>query len=194
MVLPPGVDIENFDRNGFLGASADAGRSHASIQPAMAHVALAHHAALGIVLRHAVRAVPDAVLAADADLRVMIHDPGQRIFGISFHGTADQAGRLEAVIAAHRQVPALGFGINSAFDLADTAPVELRRVAVLLIAGHDAAFAADALGHVEVEAVLLAGFGRAARHERRRCGNRAAHSQREAMARGLVEQGELNRH
>ena len=54
--------------------------------------------------------------------------------------------------------------IPAAFDLADAAPVDRRRVAVLLVAGDDAALAADAAAHVEVKPVLLAGPRRARRH------------------------------
>jgi hypothetical protein len=46
-------------------------------------------------------------------------------------------------------------GIRSAFDLTDSAPVNIRRISVLLVAGDFAAVAPDALRHVEVESILL---------------------------------------
>ena len=49
-------------------------------------------------------------------------------------------------------------GPGAAFDLADAAPAKIGGVSVLLVAGDLAGTAADALRHVEVEAVLLAGF------------------------------------
>ena len=65
---------------------------------------------------------------------------------------------VDAVIAAHGQVQALGVGERSALDLAHAAPGNIRWVVVLLRAGDFAALAADALRHVEVEAVLLPVF------------------------------------
>ena len=48
-----------------------------------------------------------------------------------------------------------------ALDFAHAPPVDRRRIAVLFVAGHHAALAADALRHVEVKAILFAGFQRA---------------------------------
>lgn len=56
---------------------------------------------------------------------------------------------------------ALRIGIPTSFDLTDTAPIDLRGISILLIAGHYTAFAANALGHVEVKAILLTGLKRA---------------------------------
>src|ERR1051326_8241471 len=52
---------------------------------------------------------------------------------------------------------ALRIGIPSSFDLTDTPPIDLRWVSILFIAGHHTTFAANALGHVEVKAILFAG-------------------------------------
>ena len=71
-------------------------------QPAVAHVALPDHSALGVVLRHAVGAVPRAVLAADAGVRTVPHNSGYRILRIRIDRTPCEAGRFEAVIASHR--------------------------------------------------------------------------------------------
>ena len=67
------------------------------------------------------------------------------------------------MIAAHGEVVAVGVGPCAAFDLADAPPAEVGGVAVLLVAGDLAGAAADALGHVEVEAILFAGLERDAR-------------------------------
>src|SRR5688572_6587113 len=134
----------------------------------MAHVALTDDAALGVVLRHAVRTVPGAVLATDTGVGAVLDDAGERILRIGVDRAALEARRLEAVIAPHRQERAGRGREEPAFELADTPPVDRRGIAVLLVAGDDAALAADALPHVEVEAVLLAGFGGAPGHSRRR--------------------------
>ena len=48
-----------------------------------------------------------------------------------------------------------GVGIDAPFKLADTAPVDIRRVTVLFVTGDLAGAAADALRHVEVEPILF---------------------------------------
>src|SRR6185503_9994472 len=77
------------------------------------------------------------------------------------HRAAREARGLCAVVAAHREKGPRGIREPAAFDLADAAPVDRSGIAVLFVAGDDAALAADALPHVEVEAVLLAGLRRA---------------------------------
>ena len=56
-------------------------------------------------------------------------------------------------------------GKDAAFEFTDAAPVEVGGVAVLLVAGYDAALAADALRHVEMKAILFTDAGRARRDE-----------------------------
>ena len=94
----------------------------------------------------------------------MAHDAGGGILRVGVNRASLQAGRLEAVVAAHREVRTRRHRKPAAFDLADAPPVDRRRIAVLLVAGDDAALAADALAHVDVKAVLLARTGRAFRH------------------------------
>ena len=89
---------------------------------------------------------------------------------VRLHRAADQAGRLQAMIAAHREVITLRVWIVPAFHLTHAPPVDRRRVAVLFIARDHAALAADALRHVEVKAVLLAGFERTRGNQRLRRG------------------------
>ena len=140
------------------GQALHASRFAAVGQPAVAHIALANHAALWVVLRHAVGTIPRAVLAADAGLRAVLHDSGDWVLLIGLDRTADQARRLQTVIAAHREMKALRIGIQAAFDFSDPPPVNVGGISVLLVAGHDAALAADALRHIEMKAVLLAGL------------------------------------
>ena len=73
--------------------------------------------------------------------------------------------RLQAVVAAHRKVVALRIRIVAAFHFAHAPPVDRRRIAVLFVAGHHTALAADALRHIEVKAVLLARLESAFRNE-----------------------------
>ena len=61
------------------------------------------------------------------------------------------------MVAPHRKIKTLGEGILAAFDLTHPPPVDRQRIIVLLGAGHLAAVASDALRHVEVKPVLLAG-------------------------------------
>src|SRR5437879_2824907 len=63
---------------------------------------------------------------------------------------------------------ALRIRVMPALHLADPPPVERRRIAVLLVTGHHAALAADALRHIEVKTILLAGSQGSRRDER--CG------------------------
>jgi hypothetical protein len=124
----------------------------------VAHVAFADDPALGVELRDGVGAVPDAVLAADAGFGGVKDDAGDWIFCVGVDGTAASAVCGEAVVATHGEVVANGVGPGAAFDFSDATPTEIGGIAVLLVAGDFAGAAADALGHVEVEAVLFAGF------------------------------------
>ena len=70
------------------------------------------------------------------------------------------------MVAAHREMEPLRVGIEAALDFAHAPPVNACGIAVLLITGHDAAFAADTLRHIEVEAILFAGLKRSTRDQR----------------------------
>ena len=67
-----------------------------------------------------------------------------------------EASWLQAMVAAHGKVQSLRVGIPATFDFADAAPIDVRGISVLFVAGDDTAFAADALRHVEVKAILFA--------------------------------------
>ena len=101
---------------------------------------------------------------APACVSAVAHDARDRILGVGINRTALQAGRLEAVIAAHGEIRAARRRKPSALDFTNAAPIDLCGIAVLLVAGDDAALAADAQPHVHVEAVLLAGAGRTIGH------------------------------
>src|SRR6185369_13533467 len=137
------------------GAGIYAGRLAALRQPSVAHIALAHHAAFRVVLRHAVLAVPGAVLAADAGVGAVLDDAGKCIFRVGIDRASLQTGRFQAVVAAHGEVKSLSERVGPAFDFTNTPPVHVSRIVILLIACHLTAVATDALRHVEVEPVLL---------------------------------------
>jgi len=125
------------------------------------HVTLAYDSTLGVILRHSVRTIPHAILAADAGIGTVQDHAGRGVLSISLHWTTDQARWLQAVIAAHRQVMALRMRIMAAFHFADTAPIDCGRIAILLVTSHYAAFATDTLRHIEVETILFTGPQRA---------------------------------
>ena len=195
----PVGDVDDFDLNRTGWTGRHTRRRLSLSQPAVAQIALADDAALGVVLRHAVRTVPGAVLTADAGIGAMQHDPGGRVLLECVHRAAAHAGRFHAMVAAHRQVRSVCVREPAAFDLPDPAPVDRRRVAVLLVAGDHTALAADALAHVEVKTVLLARTGRTGRHARcdrpqRIGGTRRGDHEGHATFRGACEQGQRQRH
>ena len=63
------------------------------------------------------------------------------------------------MVAADGKVVPLRRRIGAALDLSHAPPKDIGRISILLVARHHAAFAADALRHVEMKAVLLAGAG-----------------------------------
>jgi hypothetical protein len=135
-------------------ASAQAGWRALGEAPE-AHIALADDAAIRVILRHAVRAIPGAVAATDAGVGAVQHEACDRFFGIGIDRAARKAGWLQAMVAAHGKVEALGERVSATLDFAYSSPVNRKRIAVLLCAGDFAAAAADTLRHVEVKAVLL---------------------------------------
>jgi hypothetical protein len=100
------------------------------------------------------------------------HNSGDGIFGVRLNRTADQARRLQAVIASHGKVEPLGVGIESALDLANSPPIDTSWISVLLIASDHTALATDALGHIEMKSVLLAGLKGTLRNQKRRAQRR----------------------
>ena len=141
----------NLNRSGWarLGASGLA----AFFEPIDAHVALGDHAALGLEARHAIRAVPSAVLAANADIS-LVNDDAALVNLVGINRAALGARGIQAVVAAARKEKAQCVGILAALDLADAPPLGIYGQAILFTTGHLAGVAADAEIHVEVEARL----------------------------------------
>jgi hypothetical protein len=89
------------------------------------------------------------------------NNSGNGVLGVSVDRAAFDAVGIQAVIAAHGEVVAPCVGVDTALDLTDSAPEDVCGIPVLLVAGDLAGAASDALGYVEVEAVLFA-FGEGA--------------------------------
>ncbi len=86
-----------------------------------------------------------------------MHDnAGTGVLGVGIHWATAQAIRIQAMIATHGKIVALGLRVAATLKLSDPPPQNVCRVAVLLIASHLARPAANALRHVEVEPILLA--------------------------------------
>lgn len=61
------------------------------------------------------------------------------------------------MIAANGEVVPASVGVASAFNLAYSAPKNICRIAVLFVAGNNAAFAANTASHVKVKPKLFSG-------------------------------------
>jgi hypothetical protein len=88
------------------------------------------------------------------------HDASNGVLLIGINRTTMKAVGRETVIATHREIETRRERPGTAFDLANTSPMNLCRIAILLIASHLARAAPDALRHVEVKSILLAGTER----------------------------------
>ncbi len=117
ILLFPLCGFYDFNSNRSRRTGVHARRFPSFSQTSVAHVALTHDTTLGVVLRNTIGTVPGAVLAPNACLRTVQHDPCFRIFPIGIHRTANQARRLQAVIAAHGQIEALRVWIPAASRL-----------------------------------------------------------------------------
>src|SRR5205085_1763043 len=148
----------------------DACRFPAVQNTSAAHVAFTDHSALRVELRHAIRAIPHTVLTSDACIGGMQHNAGHRILRISIDRAAEQAIGAEAVIASHREIGAMGIRVRAAFEFTESAPLDLGRVSVLLVARDLTGAAADTLRHVEVKSILFARLKRPIGNQWRRSG------------------------
>src|SRR5260370_39696821 len=98
--LAPLRRAHGLNANGALRACGDAGWMLSLGQSPVAHVAFAHNAAFGVVLRHAIGTVPGAVLAANADVRTMAHDSGGTILGVGIHRATRHASGFKTMVTA----------------------------------------------------------------------------------------------
>jgi hypothetical protein len=60
------------------------------------------------------------------------------------------------VVASHGEIVANGIRIDATLDFAHATPENIRWISILLVAGNHAALAPDALGHIEMKAILFA--------------------------------------
>ena len=141
------------------GARLHAGGGLALGEPALAHVALAHDAEALVELRHVVRALQDAVAAADALVVEVAHDAGDRILFIGEHGAAVEARGILAMVARGRDGLRERMAAVGTDELADIAPRLGVVEAVERVAGGDTALAPGAGIEVDLEGILFAGLG-----------------------------------
>ena len=104
-------------------------------------------------------------LAADAGVGAVAHDAGDRILGVRVNRTALEARRLEAVIAAHREIRAAS---RSGYHPPSISPTRRQLIAAGLpfcsLQATTQHLQPMHCAHVEVKAVLLAGARRAIGH------------------------------
>jgi hypothetical protein len=96
----------------------------------------------------------------------MQHDTGERIFRESVNRAPLDAIRTQAMIATHGKIGSLGIWVYPTFEFAYATPLNVSWIPILFVAGDLARTTADALGHIEVKAVLLAWFEWSSRNER----------------------------
>ena len=141
------------------GARLDAGGLERDLDPVHAQRALRHLARLDVILRDIERAAGLAQLAADASLRVHVHDPVLILNDGAGSGAGLEAPRVLAVhalVLAHQprhrvaqralveadQVPEVGLGLRHRLVRADLPGLDHLEV-IPFLAGHLARFAAD---------------------------------------------------
>jgi hypothetical protein len=143
------------DRNtdGLAGAGLDARRGFANGQAMVAHVALSYDPQATRVLRHLVRTLHDAVLAANALVIQVTNDACKRILLVGKHRAAAQTTGIHAVMAGGGDV--LLNGWSAADEQSDTAPRLAFLEAVERVAGGDAGFATGTFIKLDFKSVLL---------------------------------------
>src|SRR6185437_284287 len=161
VICSPFSNVHQLYFNRAFRTRRNARRALAARKASVTHVAFAHHAALRVVLRHAIGAVPRTVLASNACIRTVAHDAGDAVLRVGVHWAASHACRFQALIASHRYVVSPRIRIRASFNLPHSSPQDVGGIAILFVASHYTAFAPDALRHVEVKTVLLAGTGHA---------------------------------
>ncbi len=110
--------------------------------------------ALFVVGGDTVGAVPCAVLTPDTAGIVVKNDTVVK-FDIAVGGASDEAGGIDAVVAAHGVKEQQSIREAPSLHLAHTAPFDIAWVVILLIARHFTTTASDARRSIEVEAVLF---------------------------------------
>ena len=151
-----GRDRDNTDGLGWAGL--DAGRRFANPEALLTHVAFADDAEAFIVFRHIVRTFQNAVLAADALIIEMAHDPGDRILFIGENRTAVEAAGVGAMMAGGRDRLLIGRSVRPTGHESNIAPRLVFIESIESVAGGDAGLAAGAGIQVDFEGVLFAGL------------------------------------
>ena len=90
VLAPPFFGLHDLDSDCAFGTRVDAGGFAPCAETSVTHVALPDDATLGVVLRHAIGAVPGAVLAADTSLSTVLNNASDRVFCVRLNWTADE--------------------------------------------------------------------------------------------------------
>ncbi len=161
-----GIELHDFDFDGFIRTGLHAGRGFTFREAALAHVAFAHNATLKIELRHLIRAFQNAVAATDALVIEMAHNAGDGVFVIGEHRAAIRTGGIGAVMAGGGDGLQVGL-LARANEQAHVAPAFAFIESIQRMAGGHAGLAAGAGIEIDLEAILLTGIRFAQRDEMR---------------------------
>lgn len=159
------LHVDDANGDGLMRTGLDARRGFADFESARAHVALADDAFLRVILRNIVRTGQCAVLAADALVVKMLHDPRDGVFDIGIDRTTDHARWFEAVMTRCRYVLEEWVAAGASDQQADIPPGFLLVKAVQCVAGGNARLAAGTPIEVDLKCVLLARLGWAGGHQ-----------------------------
>ena len=147
------VQIASDDR--VLGADHDAGWLEPDVHTMCAVVALGRGARVRVDVDGVVRARLQTGLAADADVRVELHDPVVPLVHRG-DGTAPHAGRIRAVVAAGDLEMAAYVRVDPGLGVLHPGAVDPQRHLVLALARRRARMTADARPRVDDESVVHA--------------------------------------
>ena len=159
------VDDPNGD--GLMRTGLDTRGGFADFETAGTHVAFPDDAFLRVILRNIVGTGQCAILAADALVVEVLHDPRDRIFDISVDGTPDHARRFETVMTRRCHVLQQWVAAGTPDQQTDISPGLLFVEAIQRVAGRDARLTARTPIKVDLKGVLLARLGWAGGHQRR---------------------------
>lgn len=148
-----GVDLDDGNRLG--GAGLHAGGSFAFRQTLVAHVTFANNATFVGVFRDVVRALENAILAADALVVEVTDDPGVGLLFVGADGAAVHALWFEAVMTGGGDSLLKTGGVIASFEKANITPGLIFVEAVKGVAGCDAGFATCAFVELDLKGVLF---------------------------------------
>jgi hypothetical protein len=120
-------------------------------------MALGDDTAVGVEDRHFVRAVPGTVLASDTAGVIMKDDPVVKL-DVALGRTPFETLGIDTVVTAHGVKKLKRVGKRPHLHLTHTPPLDIGRVAVLLVTGNLTAVTPDTRRRIEMKTVLLPGL------------------------------------